>query len=960
MAQSKTRIKVLFYLLLSAFLISGLTLPLYAVEENEGTLFTQENRENGEDFGQAGLERQEDAVPQGSAVEESSSIFEEEDSSEIESAQLEIFSLNEQPVSSEEEALTSFTVVNEEALLTAIAVREPVIELAASFDITRPIVIDSGYKLVIKSNEAGPYVLTRAFTTGSLFSVRGSSTLTLDQVVLDGQNMLSSGSLVEAFGQSVIELNAGTILRNNDTSLHGGGIFANGGSVVTLNQGSLIENNTASVDSRDGGLGGGIYIGRDASKLFMNGGVITGNTCVKSGGGIAFATGSEGYITGGEISKNGAPKGFGGGLSIGGSVEFSGASLSQNYAYGGGGGVFNSKKFAMTGGTISGNYLTSARGDGGGIWAELAANTILLGGVIGGDDPSDANKANSGGGLYVEGYQPGSLEARTVISGDVVIKGNEATYIGGGVLVAYPDGGLGEDLRSTEISGNAQIVNNTAQHAAGVYIVLYSKYGSVDVTLSGNALIANNHATGQGGGLYFGGVEAEITDSFTISGNTAQYGGGIRLIKSSSYPTTSLTLKDEVLVEGNTAVLGGGVCVTGGATLEAAVSASIRGNIAGTGAGLYVMGSTATLGGRASVSNNNATLTEDDKNTAGAAYVIGNNIGTPEEPVYEPGVLNIGENAIISENTAGEETGGVHLDVGAIMNVSGLATITGNQKVGNASGIALNKDAVLNVWGSPRIGTSTADNGIYLASGMTVTIPADQIIEDAHMHFDGFEDTAAEGTLVALREDGSQEAVDESVCMFCSPGGFVVVEDEEDTSRYILKEATYTVTYNGNGAESGEVPLDATLYKQGETITLLENSGSLAIEGMKFLGWGLSSGHEGKPLQSGDTIEMGDDHITIYALWDLEDRIGPTDPDPDPRPDPDPADPSDLDDRFGSPGQNTRTNTVTSGTNNGTNGGNDNTPLGLLKTADSVPYLMVALMALIAGITTLTSLRKRS
>ena len=39
---------------------------------------------------------------------------------------------------------------------------------------------------------------------------------------------------------------------------------------------------------------------------------------------------------------------------------------------------------------------------------------------------------------------------------------------------------------------------------------------------------------------------------------------------------------------------------------------------------------------------------------------------------------------------------------------------------------------------------------------------------------------------------------------------------------------TYTVTYNANDADSGSVPTDSNNYENGQTVTVLDNSGNLA------------------------------------------------------------------------------------------------------------------------------------
>ena len=40
---------------------------------------------------------------------------------------------------------------------------------------------------------------------------------------------------------------------------------------------------------------------------------------------------------------------------------------------------------------------------------------------------------------------------------------------------------------------------------------------------------------------------------------------------------------------------------------------------------------------------------------------------------------------------------------------------------------------------------------------------------------------------------------------------------------------TFTVTYDGNGATGGSVPVDATAYNSGDQVTVLGNTGNLSL-----------------------------------------------------------------------------------------------------------------------------------
>ena len=51
-----------------------------------------------------------------------------------------------------------------------------------------------------------------------------------------------------------------------------------------------------------------------------------------------------------------------------------------------------------------------------------------------------------------------------------------------------------------------------------------------------------------------------------------------------------------------------------------------------------------------------------------------------------------------------------------------------------------------------------------------------------------------------------------------------------------LGPPSYTVNYNGNGNTSGTPPLDSNRYVEGDSVTVLGNSGNLAKTGFVFGG----------------------------------------------------------------------------------------------------------------------------
>jgi len=79
----------------------------------------------------------------------------------------------------------------------------------------------------------------------------------------------------------------------------------------------------------------------------------------------------------------------------------------------------------------------------------------------------------------------------------------------------------------------------------------------------------------------------------------------------------------------------------------------------------------------------------------------------------------------------------------------------------------------------------------------------------------------------------------------------------------------YTVTYNSNSATSGSVPTDSTNYANGDTATVLSNSGNLVRTGYAFDGWNTNSAGTGTARAVSSTFTMGASSVTLYARWSL-------------------------------------------------------------------------------------------
>ena len=129
-----------------------------------------------------------------------------------------------------------------------------------------------------------------------------------------------------------------------------------------MNDGAKINGNTNTSYT----MGGGVYVSIEPSSFTMNGGIISGNTTIHSGGGGVASTGNF-IINDGTISKNENKGDYGGGgifLTYG-TLTMYGGIISGNSSDRFGGGVYaygNNPTFIMHGGIISGNTAKEAGG----------------------------------------------------------------------------------------------------------------------------------------------------------------------------------------------------------------------------------------------------------------------------------------------------------------------------------------------------------------------------------------------------------------------------------------------------------------------------------------------------------------------------------------------------------------------------------------------------------------------
>jgi uncharacterized repeat protein (TIGR02543 family) len=80
-------------------------------------------------------------------------------------------------------------------------------------------------------------------------------------------------------------------------------------------------------------------------------------------------------------------------------------------------------------------------------------------------------------------------------------------------------------------------------------------------------------------------------------------------------------------------------------------------------------------------------------------------------------------------------------------------------------------------------------------------------------------------------------------------------------------DPTYAVSYNANGAISGNIPSDPNNYKQGDKVTVKGNVGGLARTGYTFDGWNTNSTGTGTQYAANAQFKMGPSDVRLWAMW---------------------------------------------------------------------------------------------
>ena len=399
---------------------------------------------------------------------------------------------------------------------------------------------------------AGTYLLTRNGDDDDAFE--GDLDITEDLIItgagagsttVDGNGAIVDDRIFDVLA-GVTATISGMRIENGEGGNDGGGIRnlgnltltnvtvrdnigSNGGGIFSEGASSVLTLNSTTVTNNTGGNGGGIYIKEAGARLTMTGGLITNHTNNGNGGAIGNERGNVTLINV-NISNNTSK--LGGGVwnkDVDATLNVTNSPFSQNTANDDGGAIFNDKG-AVTINNTDFDDNTGTR-DGGALWFNDSAGTVT---ITNSTFTSNQTTDEDGGAIY---------------SNQTTLNINTSTFDDN---TANRDGGA---LYSTDGNSNVTITDSTfssnqttVQDGGGIF------FNNGTLTIN-RATINANSAARDGGGLWLKDAIATLTN-VTISGNTApgDEGGGIRGEKG----TVRL---DNATLTGNSAGSGGGIFV---------------------------------------------------------------------------------------------------------------------------------------------------------------------------------------------------------------------------------------------------------------------------------------------------------------------------------------------------------------------------------------------------------------
>ncbi len=425
-----------------------------------------------------------------------------------------------------------------------------------------------------------------------------SATATITGMTISANSARAGGGLYVSSGSATIN---GSDIDSNFARQSGGAIYGLG--TISID-GGKVENNTARIDGgaidnfdsltiKDGTTLSGDFAGSDGGAIKNAGTVslttvtITGNSAFSLGGGID--NGGNMTILSSDLASNQADKG-GGIFDVGALTLKNADTLSLNAASLSGGGIYEDSGGRVNATGLSLLTNTAENGNGGGIYDQRGALTI-----VGGEVSSNvaekklANSAGWGGGVYDTGGKVSlsntPVEGNSAISGGGLYVGtgsmslagetiddNTAVQFGGGIL-----------SQGTLTLATTTVTVNVAQQDDGGGIESLGK-----LTMSNSVLSQNSAVAGSGGDLNVGPKGIVTISQSTLASGVASTGGD-------AANAGILTISTSTLSSGSASGAGGGIANTTVGTVRLSNSTIADNSAGGNGGGIDTQGTVAAV-----------------------------------------------------------------------------------------------------------------------------------------------------------------------------------------------------------------------------------------------------------------------------------------------------------------------------------------------------------------------------
>lgn len=331
---------------------------------------------------------------------------------------------------------------------------------------------------------SGNVSLRGRYNKGAIISSKGAVVLSDEAVVYDGTASNVNTGVVDVSGDKAsLTMTGGAIEQCELKDAYCGAVHAKDGAHVVMKGGVIRNNGIVTGDTNGYHLTSSGVMLMGNARFDMSGGSIEGNSGYRGSAVLAYGEGegdsqrAKFVMTGGQISGNKSSR------------------LEKTFDPSGAVHIEGNAEFTMTCGEIM-NNVASGKGKGGGVCVvdpgcqggEMGKTAFIMqGGSISG------NSASAGGGVYTYSNDV------TLSAGK--IEGNTAWSMGGGV---YSEGNEALGYSTLHIE-NALVVDNHAKEQGGG--MWFCPTGDAKVYVQNGGLIARNTADGAGDDLVFTGFK---------------------------------------------------------------------------------------------------------------------------------------------------------------------------------------------------------------------------------------------------------------------------------------------------------------------------------------------------------------------------------------------------------------------------------------------------------------------